>query len=95
MHVQIDSEDALLVDVSTRGAQVLSTRALKPNSIVKVRMEVDEHPVTCRAKVVWAQLEPPSRQSGIHYRAGLSFTNIDESAIQQFVANYARHEQSA
>ena len=95
VHIQIDSEDAVLIDVSTRGAQVLSVRALKPNSIVKVRMECDEHPVTCRAKVVWAQLEPPSRHMAIRYRAGLNFTNIDESSIQRFVAHHAARPQPA
>jgi hypothetical protein len=45
--------------------------------------------VTCRAKVVWAQLEPPSRHTAIRYRAGLNFTNIDESSIQRFVAHHA------
>jgi hypothetical protein len=95
VHIQIDSEDAVLVDVSTRGAQVLSVRTLKPNSIVKVRLEFDEHPVTCRAKVVWAQLEPPSRHTAIRYRAGLNFTNIDESSIQRFVAHHAARPQPA
>ena len=95
VHIQIDSEDAVLIDVSTRGAQVLSVRALKPNSMVKVRMESDEHPVTCRAKVVWAQLEPPSRHMAIRYRAGLNFTNIDESSIQRFVAHHAARPQPA
>jgi len=49
-----------------------------------------EHPIACRGRVVWAQLEPPSTHSTLRYRAGLRFTSIDESAITRFVASHAR-----
>ena len=91
--ILIDSEPVRLVDVSTRGVQVLSAKTLKPNSSVKLRLPIDGREIAGRGRVVWAQLEPASRHSALRYRAGLRFTTIDESAVAKFIDEYARQPQ--
>ena len=90
--VQIDGEAALLVDLSVIGAQVLSCSALKPDKTVKMLLPSHDTPVLCRARIVWARLEPTKPGKPIRYRAGMFFTATDQAAVQTFMA---RHGQRA
>ncbi len=87
--VQIDGEAALLVDLSVGGAQVLSCCALKPAKNVKMLLPSSDQPVLCRGRIVWARLEPTMPGKPIRYRAGMSFTGADSSALQTFMARHA------
>jgi cell division protein FtsL len=89
--VQIDGEAALLVDLSVTGAQVLSCSALKPAKNVKMLLPSSGEPVLCRGRVVWARLEPPMPGKPIRYRAGVSFTSTDATAVQAFMARHGSH----
>ena len=86
--VQLDGEAALIVDLSTSGAQVLSQTALKPARMIKMLLPSAESPVLCKGKIVWARLEPPSPGKTYRYRAGVFFTAIDASALQTFMTRH-------
>ncbi len=87
--VQIDGEQAMLVDLSISGAQVLSQTALKPARAVRMLLPSADQPVLCRGKIAWARLEPASKGKSFRYRAGLFFTATDEAAVQAFMIRHA------
>lgn len=83
--LQIDGHDAVLVELSAEGAQVVAARMLKPNQTVRLRLARGHQHAACKGKVVWAQLEPPSRNQSVQYRAGLQFMGADEAALGPFL----------
>ena len=87
VQVEVDGGPAVLVDLSTTGAQLLSPTALKPNRPVKLMLPVNGTPVLCKGKVVWARLEPATKARPLAYRAGVAFSTVDESAIDTFLRN--------
>jgi chromosome segregation ATPase len=87
--VLIDGGTAQLVDLSITGAQVLSAAPLKPNRIIKLQLPSADKAVTCKGKIVWARLEPPSAGGTFRYRAGVLFTVVDEAAVDAFMARQA------
>lgn len=92
IEIQVDSGVALLADLSTSGAQLLSETSLKPNRPVKLLLPLADDAdgtdgfVTCKGNIVWAQLEPSP--GGLRYRAGVCFTAVDESGVIAFVARH-------
>ena len=80
LQIQIDGSATQLVDLSTTGAQVISPTALKPNRMVKVALPMGDGAVSCRGKIVWARLEPPSAGRSLCYRAGVLFTDRGRGA---------------
>ena len=89
VQIQIDGSATQLVDFSTTGAQVISPTALKPNRMVKVSLPFEESAVSCRGKIVWARLEPPTAGGAFCYRAGVLFTSVDEAAVQAFIVQHS------
>ncbi len=89
LQIQIDGSATQLVDLSTTGAQVISPTALKPNRMVKVALPMGESAVSCRGKIVWARLEPPSAGRSLCYRAGVLFTSVEEAHIEAFLTHHA------
>jgi hypothetical protein len=81
--VLIDGGPATLVDVSTLGAQVVSSVALKPNQRVRLALNDEQGSVRFNAAVAWASFEIPPR-SGPRYRAGLEFVDADAPAVDAF-----------
>ena len=88
LEVKLDGETALLVDVSTAGAQVLSGIALKPNKLVKMLLPSSEAIILCKAKIIWARFEPPTPGKPVRYRAGMVFTQADAAALQMFITRH-------
>ena len=86
--IQIDGTPGKLVDLSLTGAQLLTPSAMKPNRLIKVSLPMGDTIINCKAKVAWARLEPRAGQ--IWYRAGVSFTSVDESALEAFLAAYEK-----
>ena len=89
LEVKLDGETALLVDVSTSGAQVLSGIALKPNKPVKLLLPSSEAIILCKAKIIWARFEPPTPGKPVRYRAGMVFTQADAAALQMFITRHS------
>jgi hypothetical protein len=85
--VMVDGNRATLVDLSTVGAQVVSTTVLKPNQRVRLAL-TDEH-VSLRfnGAVAWASFEIPPN-SGPRYRAGIMFLDADSPSVGSFASRH-------
>ena len=81
--IQIDGTPGKLVDISLTGAQVLTPAAMKPNRLITVTLPMGDSSVACKSKVMWSRLEPRAGQ--LWYRAGVSFTSIDQVALETFL----------
>jgi len=88
--VLVDGKSAKLIDLSTMGAQVVSTAIIKPNQSVRMTLKDDQASVQFNAAIAWASFEISPKGSP-QYRAGVSFVNGDSAAIDSFCV---RHRQS-
>jgi hypothetical protein len=90
IEVLVDGQKAILVDLSTSGAQILSQLVLKPSQRVRVSFSDPQGTLRFVATVAWASFEIP-KGSGSRYRAGLEFVDADSAAIDAFGRRH-RHE---
>ena len=79
----LDGNAATLVDLSTIGAQVVSSIVLKPNQRLRMALNDDHGSVRFNAAVAWASFEIPPK-SGPRYRAGIEFVDADGAAVDGF-----------
>jgi hypothetical protein len=79
----VDGNTALLVDVSTVGAQVLCPSVLRPNQRVRLTFADPGGAIRCNGSVSWASLELPKGLPP-RYRAGIDMTGGDPAAITAF-----------
>jgi chromosome segregation ATPase len=89
LEVKLDGQTALLIDISTSGAQVLSSGALKPNKPVKMLLPSTGAILLCQAKIVWSRFEPPTPGKPMRYRAGMVFTQADAAALLAFITRHS------
>ena len=87
--VQIDGATASLVDLSTMGAQVVSTTVLKPRQRVRMVLAVEPYLIRAAGTVAWALFEIPKGGLVPHYRAGLEFASADPEPLLQFCLEQA------
>ncbi len=92
LSVQVDGGAAALLDVSTTGAQVRSSAVLRPTRTIRIILPSPDAPLVCRARIVWAQVAPMQPGQPIQYRAGMQFTDVDEAALEKFMARHAARE---
>jgi hypothetical protein len=85
--VLVDGNKGTLIDLSTQGAQLLTTTVLKPNQRVRLSVSDDDRPIRCSAIVVWASFEIP-RGAGPRYRAGLDFIEPDTRALDAYIRRH-------
>lgn len=90
VEVLVDGNLALLVDLSTIGAQVLSPTVLKPNQRVRMSLSDEHSSVRFNASVAWAAFEIP-KNANPRYRAGIEFIDADKAAVNAYLA---RHKQA-
>lgn len=83
----IDGNAARLVDLSTVGAQVISSTVLKPNQRVRVALPDDRGMVRFSGIVAWASFEIPPK-SGPRYRAGINFVDANPPSVEAFCARH-------
>jgi len=82
IEVLIDGNPAMLVDLSTVGAQVVSGTLLKPNQRVRLSFIEGAKNVRFSAGVAWSAFELP--KAGPRYRAGIEFFDADPDAVGRF-----------
>ena len=82
IEVLIDGNPAMLVDLSTVGAQVVSGTLLKPNQRVRLSFVEGAKNVRFSAGVAWSAFELP--KAGPRYRAGIEFFDADSDAVGRF-----------
>jgi hypothetical protein len=87
--VQIDGSTASLVDLSTMGAQVVSTSVLKPRQRVRMVLAVEPYLIRAAGTVAWALFEIPKGGQSPHYRAGLEFSTAEPEPLLQFCIEQA------
>jgi PilZ domain len=79
----LDGNAATVIDISTIGAQVVSSTMLKPNQVVRMAISDDHGSLRFNAAVAWASFEIPPN-SGPRYRAGIKFVDADQGALGGF-----------
>jgi PilZ domain-containing protein len=79
----VDGKNAIVIDLSTIGAQVMSPAMLKPNQTVVIVL-MDKHGwIRFNASVAWTSFEIPPN-SGPRYRAGVAFVDADPVDVDAF-----------
>jgi len=85
IEMQLDGNPAMVVDLSTVGAQVVSPTVLRPNQKVRISLPFDEFVMRFRGAIAWAKFElPRGGGKGPQYRAGVEFTDGDSNALENF-----------
>jgi hypothetical protein len=84
--VIVDAKVATLIDLSTVGAQVVSSGGLKPNQRTEVAFNDGVTRVKCAATVVWTSFE--MSDAGPRYRAGLDFVEPDTAALDAYAQRH-------
>jgi hypothetical protein len=80
--VQVDGALAKIVDLSTRGAQILCAAPLKPQQKVRMVLADNLGNVKFSGTIVWASFEIPKGVS--RYRAGVEFNDAEPKAVAAF-----------
>jgi hypothetical protein len=85
IEVTIDGNPAMLMDLSTIGAMVVSPTTLKPNQRVRMSLPQEPRPIRFSAGVAWAAFEMPKGKPAPHYKAGIEFYDADADAVSKFI----------
>jgi hypothetical protein len=85
----VDGNAVQLIDISTIGAQVVSTSILKPNQRVRVALPEAKAAIRCNGAVAWASFEMPKGRPP-QYRAGIEFAGADSQAIGIYAERHKR-----
>jgi hypothetical protein len=80
--VQIDGRPVALVDLSGGGAQVIAHTVLRPNQIVRVSIASSDRTLRVAATIAWSAFEMSKETGRPHYRAGVTFSEADVTAIE-------------
>jgi hypothetical protein len=89
VEVLVDGNQAVLIDLSSIGAQLVSNSVLKPSQRVRMAL-IDSHgTVRFNASVAWASFEVPPG-SAPRYRAGLEFIDANRSAVDAYCARHKK-----
>lgn len=83
--VVVDNSESTLIDLSSLGAQVLSPRAMRPNSPVHIVLPSDAGGVACLGRVVWVIVEQQADTQSALYRAGVQFTDVKPGELEGFL----------
>ena len=89
VEVLVDGNAAVLIDLSTVGAQVLSTKMLKPNQRIRLTLPEGKTAIRCTGSIAWASYEMPKGQPP-RYRAGIELSAPDPVAMNRFADKHKR-----
>jgi PilZ domain-containing protein len=84
VEIQLDGNPASVIDLSSCGAQVVSSTILRPNQKVRVSIPNEDFVMRFRGAVAWAKFELPQSTSLPRYRAGVEFIDADAAAVDRF-----------
>lgn len=90
VEVLIDGKEAVLVDLSVLGAQVLSPTVVRPNKPVRMVMPDEDALLKVLGVIVWSRFEMLHGQPLPQYRAGISFTKADPAAVVRYCKRRGR-----
>jgi hypothetical protein len=86
--VAVNGAPSTLVDLSLIGAQVLSSRTIKPNQSLSLGLPSDKGRVTCKASVAWVTRERSQDNKTDVYRAGVRFVDANAPELDAFFSHY-------
>ena len=84
VEVVIDGKTAVLVDLSTVGAQVVTQLAIKVDQELAMALPDTEGVVRFKAKVAWTAFAQTA-EGAPRYRAGIDFIDADAEAVGAFI----------
>jgi hypothetical protein len=87
VRVTLDGKSGTLVDLSTVGAQVVSSSGLKPNQRIGMVLIDETSSVEFNASTAWTSFEM-SPSDGPRYRAGLNFEDADAASVDAFCVRH-------
>ena len=79
----VDGKTAVVIDLSTIGAQIMSPAGLRPAQTVAITLLDRDGSVPLNGRVAWTSYEIPST-SGPRYRAGVEFTDAVAADVDAF-----------
>jgi hypothetical protein len=82
----IDGQAATVLDISTRGAHIISLAPVKPRQRLRISLKDGDRPLTGVA--VWVHFELP--EEGPRYRAGIEFGPSASSAVADYISERTR-----
>lgn len=85
--VSVDGMPGQLIDLSLGGAQIVLTQMVKPNQVVRATIPTAGERIICRGRIVWVVYEQPETSVAV-YRTGMKFTDVDTTAIEDFMKNF-------
>jgi hypothetical protein len=86
----VDGNPATLVDLSTVGAQVVSSTVLKPNQRVRLTIGEGKAMIRCNGAIAWAAFEMPKGMA-TRYRAGIDFgSTADVDSLAGFAKKHKK-----
>ena len=83
----LDGMTVRIVDLSPVGAQVVSSKMLKPHQVVAMTLSDDRGTLRFSATVVWTSFEIP-HNSGPRYRAGINFVDPNAAEVDAFCTHH-------
>jgi PilZ domain/GAF domain len=86
--VVVNGVASALVDLSTLGAQIVSSKSVRPNGPVRIAFPSTDGPFSCKARVVWARAEQTQENAFVVYRVGVEFTEVEISSVQAFATRH-------
>jgi hypothetical protein len=89
IEVLVDGNQAVLVNLSTLGAQLVSATVLKPGQRVRMALFDTEGTLRINAAVAWASFEIPP-DSIPRYRAGIEFIDANPAAVDAYCARHKK-----
>lgn len=87
VEVLVDGNQAVLVDLSTIGAQLVSATVLKPSQRIRIALYDAQGTVRFNASVAWASFEVPPKSVPC-YRAGIEFIDANAAAVDAYCARH-------
>jgi len=87
VEVVIDGKTAVLVDLSTVGAQVLAPAALRPDQQIAMALNNKSGMIRFNAKVAWTSYAP-TPEGTPRFRAGIDFVDADAAAVDAFLQRH-------
>ena len=87
VEVVIDGKTAVLVDLSTVGAQVVTQLAIKVDQELAMALPDTEGVVRFRAKVAWTAFAQTA-EGAPRYRAGIDFIDADAEEVGAFLERH-------
>jgi hypothetical protein len=83
---QVDGSSAMLVDLSSIGAQVVGISPLRPSQRIRITLADHSDVVRVTAAVAWASFEIP--KGATRYRAGIEFQDAKAPAVDAFTERH-------